>query len=112
MLVAKPYVLANYLQSTPFGNAMIDSVCRSLNRKQVTSSPMDIVINYVYSSTMDNCGLRRLLVALSVWGMTPTCWSEEEGWKARLAGLPAEHSHDLIIKLQKEQSTGSGSFCQ
>jgi hypothetical protein len=45
MLVAK-HVLANYLQSTPFGNAVIDSVCRSPNRKQVTSSPMDVVINY------------------------------------------------------------------
>ena len=100
-LVAKMYVLAHYLQSTSFGNKVIDFIVCTIMRKQVLQSPQCGVIDLVYSSTTGDCGLRKLFVALTVWRTGPERWEEVMGWKTYLEGLPAEYSHDLVVRLQR-----------
>ncbi len=102
ILLAKMYLLAHYLQSTSFGNAVTDFVGRSISRKQVIQNPQCDVIDLVYNSTIGDCGLRRIFVALTVWRTMPACWEEESNWRSHLRGLPAEYSHDLVIKLQRK----------
>lgn len=102
MLLVKIYLLAHYLQSTSFGNAVMEFGSRSITHKHMLQNPHCAAIELVYNSTMGNCGLRRLFVALNVWRTPPECWEEEDGWRTYLGGLPAEYTQDLVIKLQRK----------
>jgi BTB/POZ domain len=103
LLVAKAYLLANYLQCTEFGNTLVDFISRSVTRKQVKSPPGSSVITLVYNSTMDDCGLRRLLVAWLVWRTESSSWNNEREIRSSFSGLPAEYACDVMIKSQKKQ---------
>jgi hypothetical protein len=100
MEIAKAYPLAHYLQITAFGNAVMEFVGRSITRRYVVQSPLPNVVRLVYSSTLGECVLRKLFVALNVWRTNPALWEESQK-KRSLKGLPAECSHDLVIKLQR-----------
>lgn len=101
ILAAKMYVLAHYLQCTTFGNAVIDLICRSLTNEHILRGPHNDVIDLVYNSTFGDCGLRKLLVAMSVWWTASDLWKEGKDCKTSLEGLPAEYSHDLVFQLQR-----------
>lgn len=92
------YFLAQYLQSAAFGNAVIDFMSRSILRKQVHNTPIHKVAMLVYTSTVNDCGLRRLLIAWLLWRPSGEYWAKEQVWKDILRSLPAEFSQDLAIK--------------
>jgi BTB/POZ domain len=102
ILVTKLYLLAHYLQSTSFGNEVIDLIGRSVARKQVRKNPQSDTIHLVYNSTVDGCGLRKLFVALDVWRPHLHSWTHVGLWKDYLEGCPAEFSQDLVVGLMRK----------
>lgn len=104
--IANTYLLASYLQCTAFGNALLDSVSRIIRDQQVTILPSPEVINLVYESTISDCGLRRLFIAINVWQTTPKHWAENSPWRSYLQNLPVEYCHDLIAALHKKNHHG------
>jgi hypothetical protein len=71
------YLLAQYLQCTGFGNAVLSAPANEASRRKGSYSSTSITalitclsaetINLAYSLTLDKSALRRLLVALRVW---------------------------------------------
>ncbi len=100
--MTRMYLLANYLQCTSFGNALLDCVCRFVIRKQIISRPSYQTTILLYKSTIGHCGMRRLFVALWVWRTSPSLFAaKEDEWTAYFKGLPEEFPIDLVVKLQK-----------
>lgn len=100
--VAKMYLLASYLQCTSFGNALVDAVSYEVASQLITSQPQSDIIEYVYTSTIGDCGLRRLLVAVNVWKSSPVFWKRETEWRRSFSVLTPEFSTDLIVSLQRK----------
>jgi hypothetical protein len=103
LLVVKLYLLANYLQCTSFGNAVLESVGRAVARKHVTTYTGKGTTTLLYNSTLGPCGMRALFVALHVWKLTTAQLTAcESKWNSYFKGFPEEYLVDLIIMLQRK----------
>ena len=102
-LVVKLYLLANYLQCTSFGNAVLESVSRAVTRKHVSRYQGIETTKLLYNSTLGPCGMRGLLVAMKVWRSSLTQFTAHESeCNGYYKGYPEDYLVDLIIKLQKK----------
>jgi BTB/POZ domain len=102
ILVTQMYLLAHYLQSTSFGNDVIDFIGLSITRHEVLKNPQSDAIHLAYNSTLDGCGLRKLFVALNVWRPHLDRWTHVSAWKDYLEACPAEFSQDLVVSLVRK----------
>ncbi len=102
-LVTRLYLLADYLQCTSFGNALLDRVSRIVVRGQIDPHPSYDTTILLYKSTTGHCGMRKLFVALWVWKTSQSQFAaKEDEWRAYFKGLPEEFLSDLVVKLQKK----------
>lgn len=100
----KLYSLSQYLQVIFVGNAVVDFIKETLYIKTVAPILSRSVISLAYSSTVDGCGLRRLLVAQAVWKCDSIEWGEVAAWKRHFEYMPAEFFHDVSIGLWRRAS--------
>lgn len=66
--------------------------------------PVDDIVYLVYASTPEDCGLRKLIVSLLLWGEeNGHNWKnvkEQKGW---VSNLPVDFCHDLLIHTKRKQ---------
>jgi len=65
------YVLADYLTAVPLKNEVLHrlfSMVVEKSNREKSSGITANVINYVYGNTPRGCGIRRLMVAQTIWG--------------------------------------------
>lgn len=110
-LTIELYCLAHHLHCPAFGNSLINCIRARLNDKLPVSMPTSEDINTIYSHTLGDCGLRRLVVLMNITMMRGGIVLNTEG-KARawIADMPAEFVKDLAIKLLKDDCAWCPGF--
>ncbi|ERF77049.1 hypothetical protein EPUS_07955 [Endocarpon pusillum Z07020] len=102
-LALQLYTLAHYLQCPAFGNNVITCIRTRLDDDLPITEPNAQQITDIYSQTLGDCGLRRLIVLMhTIVPSDEALLSTAEQISAWIENVPAEFTRNLNVRLMIE----------
>lgn len=96
------YIFAKYIQCQTLANELLKAVCKILFGVRVVHFPEPEIIASIYQATPEDCGLRRLVMALFLWKRQNDSWRDLKKSKEWISKFPAEFCHELLVRTSRQ----------